>query len=79
MCGMSEEEKIMLARSLAATPDERWAMNENFLREHGIYSYWDRKKKGFDENTDIGDWRLKAGIKWLRESKGKLDGCPTWI
>ena len=46
MRGLSEEEKIMIARSLAATPDERWQMHENFLRSHGLFSHWDRKEFG---------------------------------
>jgi hypothetical protein len=45
--GLSEVEKIMIARSLAATPDERWQMHENFLRSHGLFSYWERKASGF--------------------------------
>jgi len=47
MRGMSEAEKILLARSLAATPDERWEMHENFLRSHGLFSHWERKDYGF--------------------------------
>ena len=47
MRGLSEEEKIMIARSLAATPDERWQMHENFLRSHGLFSHWQRKASGF--------------------------------
>lgn len=30
--GLDEHERILYARSLAATPDERWQMNVNFLR-----------------------------------------------
>jgi hypothetical protein len=45
--GLSEEERIMIARSLAATPDERWQMHENFLRSHGLFSHWKRKASGF--------------------------------
>jgi hypothetical protein len=45
--GLSDEEKIMIARSLAATPDERWQMHENFLRSHGLFSHWERKASGF--------------------------------
>jgi hypothetical protein len=30
--GMDEQEKILFARCAAATPDERWQMNENYLR-----------------------------------------------
>jgi hypothetical protein len=47
MRGMSEAEKILLARSLAATPDERWQMHETFLRSHGLFSHWERKASGF--------------------------------
>ncbi len=45
--GLSQEERIMIARSLAATPDERWQMHENFLRSHGLFSHWERKALGF--------------------------------
>ena len=47
MRGMSEAEKIQLARSLAATPDERWQIHESFLRSHGLFSHWQRKAYGF--------------------------------
>jgi hypothetical protein len=29
---LDDHEKVLYARSLAATPDERWQMNETFLR-----------------------------------------------
>jgi hypothetical protein len=45
--GLSLEEKVLLARSLAATPEERWNMHNNYLRSLGLYSHWDRKKLGF--------------------------------
>jgi len=32
---LSEHEAILFARSLAATPDQRWEMNTNFLRSLG--------------------------------------------
>ena len=47
MRGLSEEERIQLARSLAATPDERWQIHETFLRSHGLFSHWERKAYGF--------------------------------
>lgn len=47
MRGLSEEEKIQIARCLAATPDERWEMHETFLRSHGLFSHWERKAFGF--------------------------------
>ena len=33
--------------SLAATPDERWRLHENFLRSHDLYTRSSRKKYGF--------------------------------
>ena len=35
--GLYEHEKILYARSLAATPEERWRMNETFLRSFGLW------------------------------------------
>jgi hypothetical protein len=45
--GLSDEEKLLFARSLAATPDERWRLHENFLRSHGLFTRSERKKFGF--------------------------------
>jgi hypothetical protein len=45
--GLSEDEKYLFARSLAATPDERWQMHENFLRSHDLFTRSARKKYGF--------------------------------
>ena len=44
---LSEHERVMFARSLAATPDERWAMHVNFLRSHDLYERSRRRKYGF--------------------------------
>jgi hypothetical protein len=35
--GMDEHEKVLYARSLAATPDERWQLNTAFLRSLGFW------------------------------------------
>ncbi len=43
---LSEDERVLYAWSLAATPDERWRMHENFLRSHGLFSNSERKKYG---------------------------------
>ncbi len=32
MHGLDEHEKVLFARFAAATPDERWRMNMNYLR-----------------------------------------------
>ena len=45
--GVSEKERILIARGLAATPRERMEMHDQCLRSLGLYSYWDRKKFGF--------------------------------
>lgn len=44
--GLDEHEKILFARSLAATPDERWQMNENLLRSLGFWGRSALKKFG---------------------------------
>jgi hypothetical protein len=44
---LSDDEKILFARSLAATPDERWRMHEQFLRSHDLYTRSSRKAFGF--------------------------------
>ncbi|MDD2710937.1 MAG: hypothetical protein PHV34_23415 [Verrucomicrobiae bacterium] len=45
--GMSQDEKILFARSLAATPDERWRLHENFLRSLNLFTRSGRKACGF--------------------------------
>jgi hypothetical protein len=45
--GLSEDEKYLFARSLAATPDERWRLHEQFLRSHDLYTRSARRKYGF--------------------------------
>ena len=45
--GLSEDEKHLFARSLAATPDERWRLHENFLRSHDLFTRSARRKYGF--------------------------------
>lgn len=37
MRGLDEHEKILFARFAAATPDERWQMNETYLRSLGLW------------------------------------------
>jgi hypothetical protein len=42
--GFSEHEAILFARSLAATPDQRWTLNENFLRSLGCSTLSAKRK-----------------------------------
>jgi hypothetical protein len=42
--GFDEHERILYARSLAATPDERWQMNVTFLRSLGLWGRSGQKK-----------------------------------
>lgn len=44
---LSEEERLLFARSLAATPDERWRLHENFLRSLNLYTRSSRKAYGY--------------------------------
>jgi hypothetical protein len=44
---LSEHEKLLFARSLAATPDERWRLHETFLRSHDLFTRSARRKYGF--------------------------------
>ena len=37
MRGLNEFEKFQMARRLAATPDERWAINEAIVKALGFY------------------------------------------
>jgi len=45
--GLSDDEKHLFARSLAATPDERWRLHESYLRSHDLFTRSARKKYGF--------------------------------
>jgi hypothetical protein len=44
---LDEAERILYARSLAATPDERWRLSQSFLRSLGLSRLSERKKFGF--------------------------------
>jgi hypothetical protein len=46
--GLDEHEKILYARSLAATPDERWQINVNYLRSLGLWGHSRRKGLRFN-------------------------------
>ncbi|PYI87027.1 MAG: hypothetical protein DME26_07520 [Verrucomicrobia bacterium] len=44
--GLSVDEKYLFARSLAATPDERWQLHQNFLRSLGLSTRSMQKRFG---------------------------------
>ena len=44
---LDEAERLLYARSLLATPDERWRLHETYLRSLNLFSYFERKKSGF--------------------------------
>ena len=46
MSSLDEHEKILFARFAAATPDERWEMNVNYLRSLGCWGRSALKKFG---------------------------------
>ena len=43
--GLSIEERHLFARTLAATPDERWAMHQAFLHSLNLHKRSERKKR----------------------------------
>jgi len=45
--GLSEEKSHLFGHSLAASPDERWRLHENFLHSHDLFTRSSRKKYGF--------------------------------
>ena len=44
---LDEAERLLFARSLLATPQERWEMHENYLRSLNLFSYSARNGFGF--------------------------------
>ena len=44
---LSADEKLLFARSLAATPDERWELHVKYLRSLGLSTRSRRKAFGF--------------------------------
>ena len=44
--GLSVEEKWLFAKTLAATPDERWQMLRNSLRSLGLLTRSAQKRRG---------------------------------
>ena len=44
---LDESERLLYARSLLATPEERWEMHETYLRSLNLFSYFERKKSAF--------------------------------
>ncbi len=48
--GLSVDEQYLFARSLAATPDERWQIHQNFLRSVGLSTRSMRKVFGLSSS-----------------------------
>ena len=44
---LSDHERWLFARSLAATPDERWRLHESFLRSLNLFTRSSRKAYGY--------------------------------
>jgi hypothetical protein len=54
--GISEEERVRLAKASAATPDERWALNVKKIKELG---FWGR---GIEGKQDFDKYVKKHGV-----------------
>ena len=44
---LDEAERYLFARSILATPDERWRLHEEHLHSLNLFSYFERKKSAF--------------------------------
>lgn len=44
--GLDEHEKVLFAKTLAASPDERWARNVSILKSLGLWGRLGLKKFG---------------------------------
>lgn len=44
---LDEAERLLFARSILATPDERWKFHENYLHSLNLFSYFQREKSVF--------------------------------
>ena len=59
-----DDERVLFARTLAATPQERWEMSQNFLRSNGIDGrkdqrrFWQLRRK-LDDTTRPGLWKMR--------------------
>ena len=81
---LTEIERIQFARSLAATPDERWEMNVNCIRSLGLSKPFRsvrdlelRKAKLRKLDAAGGLWRLKLSNYEL--TRGQMFGAGSKI
>jgi hypothetical protein len=71
MPNSSDDERMIQAWCLAASPEERWARNERFFREYGLSNAWDRlAMKNMPEIRDkaVADFNQRDAAKL----RGKL-------
>ena len=59
-----DDKRILYARTLAATPQERYEMMQNYLRLNGINGWKDRRRfwqlrKKLDDTTRPGLWKMR--------------------
>ena len=59
-----DDERILYARGLAATSQERWEMHENFMRLNGCWGWTNRRRfwqlrKKLNDTTRPGLWKLR--------------------
>ena len=57
--GLGNDEIVRLSKGLAATPEERWALNEKKLKELG---FWGR---GIEGKRDFDQYVKKHGVQSL--------------
>ena len=65
-----DDERILYARTLASSPQERWEMHENYMKLHGCWGWKNRRRfwqlrKWLDDTTRIGLWKERLTNKEL--------------
>ncbi len=71
----NDDERILFARGLAASPQERWEMNENYLRANGVYGWKDRHRfyqirRRLNDTSRLGLWKSRVTNEELAARHG---------
>jgi len=80
---MNEDERIQFARSLAATPDERWEMNVNCIKLLGLSGPIRSRRSLERRKTKLGQlqkpslWRLQVSTEEL--VRGRIMGTNCTV
>ena len=74
---MSKGEKIQLAHGIAATPEERWEMNTNFIKSLGLFGGVRSRRDLEQRKAKLR--RMKASSLWNIRLSNKELTCGQMI